>query len=481
VLSEEDYQRNLGEVIQRQFYPDLVDLQTAATLQQRREAGDVAGAVAVRRAARQLRQHDEYVRERELEQDSRRSSLRSEPRALHLETLTGFHARVTSEDNAEFEQAQSEELRQAQVERSRMLLLKSSDEGRSRDDPRSRGSVPDDQASLLLASDAFNAPAESRRPEEKAAAAENSLFFVPQLQCDSGNDRQEESNRLLMPPPASSNRQLAASTSHSISLELSTAPIEYVPMQQLERRIEPANTRFPGPERRPVPPPPPPRAHLEGSDTDGASTAGGDASSASETDLDHDSVGDAPSRLGHLRRQGHKRRARELQTLVPDSPGPADKRRREDGDEEGGEGPAAPASPAAAAAFRLPPASRREAAAERAHEILQERSRKASGGGRGPPSSASSTRSAGGSSSFRATAATATSGGSVVSRSGLGRALRAAYGGGGAGDSIAASSVRGSNSSSRIGGSSLLSRPGSRVVVVRSRSRDARGGGGTLK
>jgi hypothetical protein len=502
VLSEEDYQRNLNEVIQRQFFPDLVDLQTAATLQQRREAGDVAGAVAIRRAARQIRQHDEYLQEREHEQDSRQTSLRSEPRPLHLETLTGFHARVTSEDNADFEQMQSEEVKQALIDRSQMLLLTHFDSRNRHNNPQPQHLPPgDDQSSMLLASDAFRAPPSSIRPpdakkEEDAAATalvENNLFFIPLSKENSGDDQQEHSNRLLMPPPPASGLisnqpLLAAPSSSSLSISIPLPPaalVEYIPKHQIEKRIEPANTRFPAPYPL-LSSPPPFGTHLEMSDTDGTSSSvGASTPSDADTDLDHDSVDASSSRLGYLRQQGQKRRARELQTIVPDDPPvlPDDsssvgrwKNPHQNEDEEGERRrrrppPPIPATTPSVAVFRLPPTSSREIAAERAHEILQERSRTAnrsksinlhlSSDTAMGPAALLSTRSV--SSSRRAAAD-----GSVGSHSTLGRALRAAYGGDGG--SSAASSVRsGSSRLSRSGGSALLSRPGKHVVVVRQR------------
>jgi hypothetical protein len=460
VLSEEDFQRNLNEVIQRQFFPDLVDLQTAVTLQQRREARDVAGAAAVRRAARQLKEHEEFVREHEEEQDSRGALLRSEPRPLHLETLTGFHARVTSEDNAEFEQVQSEELRQAQIERSKMLLLTNSENG-SRDDPQSRLLLPGAQTPLFLASDAFDAPSNAPNAAKATAAAENSLFFVPALKSNPADEPQEDSNRMLMPPPSSS----APVASFS-------ALVEYVPKLQLEKRIEPACTRFPAPPRIPAA-----RArshHLE-ADGDASSTSAVSDTDA-ETDLDHDSVAGDVSRLSRLRRQGQKRKARELQTPVPiESPAFADRISTssvgdhafgavestrpqhqnfdDDGDDEGSDNGLNRPEGSSKMAFRLPPTSRREAAAERAHEILQERSRRARGQGGGAPQTDSSSASSLASmllptsSSTRSVSDGRRSSARSSSRSALGTALRAAYGGGPGGGSLSGSVIRGSSSS----------------------------------
>ena len=49
VLPEEEYTANLAQVVQRQYFPDLPQLADTAALYERRAAGDVAGAVAIRR------------------------------------------------------------------------------------------------------------------------------------------------------------------------------------------------------------------------------------------------------------------------------------------------------------------------------------------------------------------------------------------------------------------------------------------------
>ena len=114
VLSEEKYTDSLSQVVQRNFFPDLPALQETAALHDRRAAGDVAGAVAIRRA---MRQRQDAV-EREIQQQaaieetstSLSNYIRSTPRPLHLESLTNFHARVTSQDNADFEEQQAKDV-----------------------------------------------------------------------------------------------------------------------------------------------------------------------------------------------------------------------------------------------------------------------------------------------------------------------------------------------------------------------------------
>jgi protein DGCR14 len=102
VLSEDEYTSTLSSIVQRDFFPDLPALEKQAAVLDRREAKDFKGAVAVRRAARRLVEHEESLKEQE-EHDEHdldpHYSVRKTARPLHRESVSGFHARVTSEDN----------------------------------------------------------------------------------------------------------------------------------------------------------------------------------------------------------------------------------------------------------------------------------------------------------------------------------------------------------------------------------------------
>jgi Nuclear protein Es2 len=420
VLPEEEYHRNLSEVIQRQYFPDLVDLQAQASVQRKLEAGDVVWAESVRRAAGLLKYHDALVQQAELEEeegDGRENdgagigaNLRSKPRPLHLETLTGFHARVTSEDNADFETAQTEEMRRNRIERAKMLMLTSGDHDAPNDSqptlkPLAAAAAPPQllpgaDTPLILASDAFDAPPSAARPKIKEARVENGFFFVPNTVEPSRDCNEEDSNqKLLMPPPSLplKSTQLVAATASTATIP--NALVEYIPKKQLEKRIEPANTRFPsqshvtnlmstslGPAHYLR------HHHLEGEADDesthysfrdgstAAMVAGTGTGTDSDTDIDRDSVDGSSvtsDRLHELRRQAQKRKEREWQTLVPLSPTTAAAGTPR-GEEDANQTPATdPLSSSSATSFLLPPTLPREVVAERAHELSQRRSKRA--------------------------------------------------------------------------------------------------------
>lgn len=503
VLPEEEYQRNLSEVIQRQYYPDLVDLQAQASVQRKLEAGDVVGAESVRRAAGLLKFHDALVQQAELEEEEGGggaesdgggygANLRSKPRPLHLETLTGFHARVTSEDNADFETAQTEEMRQNQIERAKMLLLTSADHGAQKKAAPNPALplLPGAETPLFLASDAFDAPPSAARPKAKEAPVENGFFFVPSIVEPSRTHNEEDSNqKRLMPPPSSKSNQLLATTVSASSAAAPTIPnslVEYIPKRHIEKMIEPANTRFPsqsqltnliGTAHYHL------QRHLEG-DNDDESTrysfrdgSAAAAASDSDTDIDRDSVDGSSvtsERLHELRRQAQKRKERGWQTLMPLSPSTtgAATHRQHDVNQSLAMDPSSSSS-TTSLSFQLPPTLPREVVAERAHELSQRRSRRAGqafvsssssssasrSSSRLPSSSASasgsqqSVRSALSRSGTRGVIGRPNSSALPLSRSALGTALRSAYGGSigpasvGGGGSVSAQSRRSTTSS----------------------------------
>ena len=61
VVTEEEYNSTLSEIIQRDYYSDLPQLQLKAAVLKKREKGDIAGAVQVRRTARKLQHHEEAL------------------------------------------------------------------------------------------------------------------------------------------------------------------------------------------------------------------------------------------------------------------------------------------------------------------------------------------------------------------------------------------------------------------------------------
>lgn len=262
VLSEEEYTSTLEGIVQRDYFPELPLLQRQAAVLEKRAVGDIAGAVAVRRAARQLQSHEEALadQEEEDEHDITESKLRKMPRPLHRETVSGFHARVTSEDNCEFDQTQRKEV-QANRERLQEVFQKSNPALRITDGASTVGSE-----TPLLASDKFNAPLHRIEASQWKDSSQdrNSLFFTPNRDSVVPLEEQQTKPLLtsgchkddaaaLMPPPASvQTKRNASATESSLVVagqELSVLLpkqylVEYVPKHATEKSIEPSQTRF---------------------------------------------------------------------------------------------------------------------------------------------------------------------------------------------------------------------------------------------
>lgn len=236
ILSEEEYTSTLSSIVQRDYFPDIPNLEKQAAVLSRRQLNDFKGAVAVRRAARKLQQHEtDLAEQEEVEETSLDAgNLRKKPRSLNRESITGFHARVTSEDNHEFEQNLQNELRakKSRIEdiyRSRLLSIEESNKDRYSETP-------------LLASDQFTAPNYSIKARTNSKS-DNGFFFAPKL--DKKDDElldtmllKEGFDNTHMPPP----RRLPKSST-KISLSKQNL-VEYIPKKSLEKHIETSQTRF---------------------------------------------------------------------------------------------------------------------------------------------------------------------------------------------------------------------------------------------
>lgn len=248
VLSEEGYTSTLSAIVQRDYFPENQDLERQVALLEKRSQGDGAGAVAIRRAARQLKDHAEALADQEVEDehDLQEGNVRRRARPLHQESITGFHARATNEDDVEFDSKQKKEVKENR-ERLEKLFR-----------PKDLAKTP----LLEMASDDF-------QPESNRIAAvewnkpnvRNGLFFNPtplrksysQEQVDpiklltnggDGTDDITESQQLAlaMPPPARVSKQ---SQNKESSPSLKHALVEYIPKHSMKKKIEPSQTRFP--------------------------------------------------------------------------------------------------------------------------------------------------------------------------------------------------------------------------------------------
>jgi protein DGCR14 len=302
VLPEEEYSSHLSQIIQRDYFPDIPQLESKLALQERREVGDFAGAIAVRKVVRKLQEQEEEQQQQEqaAEKDAN-DGVRRTARPLHRETVTGFHSRVTSEDNAEFIEEQKKEVEVVRKRRHDYLMLTNYATESTRQSTRAKS------PQLLLASDEFNSA--SSRPKQARKDERSSLFFAPATQSASTNtaakdqprlltnglQSTDDASKLLMPPPSGITRKQDL--------------VEYTPRADTERRIQPEATRFPHQIIPRV------QSNFEEADDDESSTA--DDSSDSSTDLD-ESV--HASSLRRERLKAMNKRKKENETFVPMSP-----------------------------------------------------------------------------------------------------------------------------------------------------------------
>jgi len=304
ILPEEEYTETLSSIITRDYFPALLH-----------RTGSVAGQRAARLA--RLHEEEELARiEQEAEEvawshkkdSSQQLGIRETPRPLHRESVDGFHERVTSEDNEEFERKMRKE---SQNRKERMQFIynscgvEASKVGEKlrimngQDPPPHANNIPShpmiDDDSLVYASDQFNPPratvhvAGTSQDGKHSITFTNSLFFPPVLEsatepCSStmrplaqfiskpsrpliaqshtNTENIIDSKRLLMPPPTTFGKATIhhkSFTTNSTALTLLTEDhetaasfnpmelVEYIakPIHDTEKKIVPSQTRFP--------------------------------------------------------------------------------------------------------------------------------------------------------------------------------------------------------------------------------------------
>jgi len=295
ILTEDEYTDTLTHIVTRDYFPAIHSLRRDDAILKARSRGDIASAVTVRRQFRK----DESEREREWQENvkeegeatasmaaltnhygSKPINIRKRPRPIKHESVTGFHARVTSEDNAEFEMNQERERKDLEVKMSLVYSANANKTGRLKietalckqaGEDAGNDEKTDNHDSLLsdhfgLASDKFNAsPSGIRITEGRSGNTEaqgiskNGLFFEPQHQLQ--NATATKSDNLLMPPPPtrdpnpttnsiiafqqSKDKHLTTdSYAHSSSSKQLHELVEYIP-KSTEPNINPPATRFP--------------------------------------------------------------------------------------------------------------------------------------------------------------------------------------------------------------------------------------------
>jgi len=150
ILEEDEYTSTLSHIVTRDYYPSLHTLRRDAAILDARSRGDISSAVAIRRMHRKDEMQREHDWKEEMEEESKalqeeetetsimpyinhqsnKIQVRSKPRPLKHETITGFHARVTSEDNAEYESVQEEERKDREKKLGIIYSTKEGKEGR---------------------------------------------------------------------------------------------------------------------------------------------------------------------------------------------------------------------------------------------------------------------------------------------------------------------------------------------------------------
>ena len=202
ILSEEEYTTTLQSIITRDYYPAIPSLQRDLSVLQKRSENDTASAIAIRRAARKLESMEEELDLKEQEEERHallhNGGIRERPRPLDRESIDGFHARVTSEDNAYFE---TNMIREGKERRERLdivyganttlgkghvqkLLQNYGENGDSFNNSQQQRLLYD-ESPFMTASDQFNEPfqriqAAGTDKDGKSKSDRNSLFFTPQ-------------------------------------------------------------------------------------------------------------------------------------------------------------------------------------------------------------------------------------------------------------------------------------------------------------
>ncbi|KAL7447144.1 hypothetical protein ACHAXM_010581 [Skeletonema potamos] len=359
ILTEEEYTDTLTHIVTRDYFPSIPSLKRDNAILEARSRGDVAAAVAVRRTARK----EETDREREWQENLQEEdeaaigttalthwrngsgsiSIRKRPRPLKHETVTGFHARVTSEDNAEFEMNQEREQREleakldvvysAAANKTGRLMIESTLNNQGVED--SSDDIMYSRRSLSpgLASDKFNATPSGIRITDGRnnfkgnihGITKNGLFFEPP-QHRNQDATASKSDNLLMPPPPTRVPNPTGSTvpsqqskdqpptkdenAYSSSSKHLYELVEYIP-KSTEPNINPPATRFPYQnESRLLPN----NSHNK-SDIRRSNWHMSDTSASESTDLDA-----SPRSLARERAAYQKTKNRENETFVAMTP-----------------------------------------------------------------------------------------------------------------------------------------------------------------
>ena len=327
ILEEDEYTSTLSHIVTRDYFPSLPSLRRDEAILDARSRGDISGAVSIRRIARKEEMQHEREWQEEMEEEKQATNnttetaiqpssynnnmqnnsvqIRKRPRPLKHETITGFHSRVTTEDNAEFESIQECErndreekmgiIYSAKANKSGRLMIENAYNDKEKEEkinPYNKAARALCDTPIGLSSDLYDAPPSAglritdggNSGEKNNGIGRNGLFFQPLhrsldnnkttktnsdkllltssgsgtfLALENGEDaskekqQQDGTNLLMLPPPprkpsSSSNVMVSHQqpTDDQKSIDDRCQLVEYLPKPALPDIYPPA-TRFP--------------------------------------------------------------------------------------------------------------------------------------------------------------------------------------------------------------------------------------------
>ena len=269
ILSEEEYTCTLQKIITRDYFPSIPSLHRDAAVLQKRSEGDTAGAIAIRRAARKIESQEERqnIQEQSEEKEAilNGGGIRKRPRPLDRESIDGFHYRVTSEDNAYFEERLEEEIKEKNKRLEIIYLANFGNcDGAVEKAKNSVQNLLLNSPFVTSASEQFDAPVEriqaaGTTEDGQSKTNRNSFFFTPQhyshhnhrddarmavtqstipkesrtiLQISSNNQDAKIDNQMMPPPPS----RTSHTTTHNTITLLSNDINEYNIIQKRRQK-----------------------------------------------------------------------------------------------------------------------------------------------------------------------------------------------------------------------------------------------------
>ncbi|CAB9503984.1 expressed unknown protein [Seminavis robusta] len=288
VITEEEYTSTLSKIIQRDYFSDLPELQKKAAVLN-------GSFIAAADGSDELQRGEDGLPINEI-------ACGSTTQPSKRQTVTEFHNRVTSEDNAEFERNQKEEIKAyreklEELFRPNQFLLLEGSSNDGVDD--NQKLLPPPPGSLALSDETKQHP-----------LSNNGLFGLPAPTFSSGNATMrsgnslpicsdEQESRQLMPPPPKKQKV------HSAVVDVSNKEKRIVPSQT---RFAPVTTSIQRQSTNPF------RSSVLSRRRQSLESDSAYSTDAS-TDIDSESVSIAAGRKQHL-----MRKRREAHTLVNTTP-----------------------------------------------------------------------------------------------------------------------------------------------------------------